>query len=378
MRSSSQIVAFCWQSSSLTGAQRRFLALASYLNERGLPTIILLETKDKISLQELTGRDIPYLVGFEWPLCVRLLGRGRDRLPKLWKMLGLRFLFYRYSKRYLAKLGSKLNIGLWHVSMSSHFAHAVSRPAVFEVTSPDWADRLISRPDTVPKNLLLNAVSRSVHQRLLDAGDDRRVYCAPEMFPNVDPTAYTAPDMSIKEKIIVFAHRLIPRKNAVLFARVVNRFIDAFPDWRVVIRGEGPDEQKIRVILDTHVKAGRAEVGYITDLSQELRRSRIFVSIIEQDNYPSQSVLEAMVHGNALLLSDRGHTREKFYDENGIITEITEHKLYSSLSILASRLVLLDEMGMNSFKLAVRRFSRQKYLEYLKRLYREAGFIADN
>ena len=371
-------IAYCWHSNSLTGAQRRFLALVSLLNARGVPAIVLIEKQNALALERVYGESIPNLVSFEWPWWVRLLGRGRTRNYSLWAGLGFRTLFHVTSKRYLSKIQKELGISLWHVSMSSHFANSVPGPALFEVTSPDWAERIIQNIDTVPEDMLLHAVSESVYRQLVQALPNRKIQMAPVMFPNLDPTAMPYPQMKDKEKLIVFAHRFVSRKNGVLFAKNVHCFLDDNPDWRITFRGEGPDEIEIRRILSKYIEAGRVEVGYLPNLSEELKRSRIFVSIIERDNYPSQSVLEAMVHGNALLLSDRGHSREKFFDSNGRMTELDESSLLSNLKSLTSDMEQLEQMGICSFRLANRKFSREKYLSHLFDIYQQTTAAYEN
>lgn len=374
MRNELSKIAFCWRSSSLTGAQRRFISLARYLNEQGQDAIILLEKRDALALEEITGSEIPHLVSFEWPWWIRILGRGRSRAYGMWKALGIRSVFNLASKSFVTNLQRELGIGLWHVSMSSQLAHSVSGCAVFEVTSPDWADRIVERPEMVPRDLLLHAVSKTVYDRLAKGLSGRQLLCAPDMFPNVDPAAALDPSIEEKEKLIVFAHRFVPRKNAVLFANVAKRFLDCQPEWRILFRGEGPDEAAIRNILCKHISSARVEVGYTSNLGDELRRSRIFVSIIEHDNYPSQSILEAMVRGNALLLSDRGYTKDKFVDGNGIMTSLDEGDVLANLYCMASDIDKLDRMGLLSLDLARERFSRKKYLEHIEVVYRKAGF----
>lgn len=366
-------IAFCWRSSSLTGAQRRFISLARYLNEQGQDAIVLLEKRDVLALEDIMGGAIPYLVSYEWPWWVNLFRRRRRWPYRIWKFLGFESLVYLTTRHYLKNLQRKLGIGLWHVSMNRHLAQCIPGRAVFEVTSPDWADTLVAMPDMVPQDMLLHAVSDSVYDRLANGFPKRRIRRAPVMFPNIDPGTAVPPTIEIKERLIVFAHRFVARKNGILFAEVARRFLQYNPDWRVTFRGEGPDEETIREILNAEIASGHAEVGYIPYLTDELRRSRIFVSLIQHDNYPSQSVLEAMVSGNALLLSDRGYSREKFFFGNGIMTNLDAEAVLADLSCMAADLKELDHMGSLSFKLARERFSRKKYLEHLKNLYLEVG-----
>lgn len=367
-------IAFCWRSSSLTGAQRRFISLVRCLNEQGQDAIVLLEKRDVLALEKIMGGAIPYLVSYEWPWWVRLFRRRRKWPSRIWKVLGFKSLFFLASRHYLKCLQKKLGIGLWHVSMHSHLAKCVSGNAVFEITSPDWADTLVAMPDTVPQDILLHAVSESVYDRLANGLPKHRIRLAPVMFPNIDPETAVPPAIEIKERLVVFAHRLVARKNGVLFAEAARRFLQCNPGWRVTFRGEGPDEETIREILNAEIASGHVEVGFIPYLADELSRSRIFVSLIEHDNYPSQSVLEAMICGNALLLSDRGCSREKFFFGNGVMTDLDVEAVLANLSYMAADLKELDDMGSLSFKLARERFPRKKYLEHLKNLYLEVGF----
>jgi glycosyltransferase involved in cell wall biosynthesis len=281
-------------------------------------------------------------------------------------------------KRKLRKLQESENIGLWHVSMSRDYAHCTSGPTLFEVTSPDWADRLANaNPAMVPPKIPLHAVSAGVAGRLRDGLSDRNVIEAPLLFPNLDPESARKPEMDEKENLIVFAHRLVARKNGRLFARVVRRFLADHPDWRVAIRGKGPEESAVRKTLEREISEGRVALGYTPEIHAEMYRARIFVSIISPDNYPSQSVVEAMLAGNALLLSDMGQSREKFLDGNGMAAPIDEDHLLNCLDKMVSDQEGLNGMGARSLKLAAERFSHKEYLDHLRGVYRECGSDLD-
>lgn len=367
-------VAFVWQSPSMTGAQRRFFGIAAALNARGQPAIVLLDERNARALERSEGGPVPHLVRYRLPWWVDLWRRGRGRVPRLHRALRLDRAYRMAARAFWRGLLRQHRVGLAHVSMSGDLAHCVGSTALFEVTSPDWAERLGAEPGTVPAGMLLHAVSDSVFHRLRAHLPDRRIRCAPMLFPNLDPAAAPPPDRTTRENLVVFAHRLIPRKHGVTFARAAKRFLARRPDWRVSIRGEGPDAPEIARILAGEIAAGRVMTGYVADLPAELRRSRIFVSIIEADNYPSQSVVEAMVCGNALLLSDRGATRAAFFDGNGRMTQPDEDRVLDDLTALAGDPAALDAMGLQSRHLAARRFSQQAYLEHLAELYAEIGF----
>lgn len=364
-------IAFLWNSRSLTGAQRRFFSIARAMSSRGLSVRILLKDSDARALRQLSGEPMPEILSYRFPWWVTNWQRGRKRWPKIWSMVGMEFLYYAAARQFWRKLLAREGIGICHVSMSWTLARMIPGAALFEVTSPDWVDWLESNPEMVPATMPLHAVSESVHERLQQKLPDRTSILAPLLFPNIDPCATPSPAMEKKENLVVFAHRLIPRKNGVMFARVVRRFLEKHPDWRVTIRGKGPDEAEIQAILDKEIAQGKVDVGYVPDLLPELRRARIFVSVIEPDNYPSQSVIEAMVCANALLLSDRGRTREKFFDENGRMTEIDEELMLSDLCDMVKDEKALDQMGRQSRSIVTARFSQDAYLEHLLTVYEQ-------
>lgn len=369
-------IAFIWESRSLTGGQRRFLSIARALNARGKSAIILLNEKDAEALRKISGERLPEIVTYRRPWWVSIWRKPRGPAARLWGILGIENLYFLAARRFWRDLLARNNVGMCHVSMSNSLASLVGGPALFEVTSPDWVDRLASEPDIVPPQMLLHAVSESVHRRIEDRLPNRRVMLAPLPFPNMDPEKSPLPDMAAKDNLIVFAHRLLPRKNGVVFARVVRRFLVDHPDWRVTIRGEGPDEAQIRQILDAEISSGQVKLGFSADLRSELYRARIFVSIIQPDNYPSQSVMEAMVCGAALLLSDQGRTREKFFEGNGLMTEVSEDKILSDLVKLTKDVQSLELMGFRSRQLAEESFSQTAYLTHLEHVYLKLGFPA--
>lgn len=139
--------------------------------------------------------------------------------------------------------------------------------------------------------------------------------------------AYSGPFMLIpkeegftKENVILFAHRFIPPKNPVIFAEAIKEvYIEGYLEgWTVFIRGRGSLESKIEEILQPLIDQGMVKLGYTNSLIEESKISKIFVSIISTGNYPSQSLFESMRYGSLLVLSDRGVTKEKIGEAEGI------------------------------------------------------------
>jgi glycosyltransferase involved in cell wall biosynthesis len=366
-------VAIFWNSPNLSGAEKRLLSISRALREANVNSYIFLHENDAAAVETLTGCKIDNLVTYVFPRRANFLLRGSSRFPRSWKLLRLDKLREKINKivfGYQLNLKLKaLGIDVAHIAMSFNLPSIVSLPAIYDVTSPDWVDTLAKTPSIIPTKMALQPVSGSVEIKLRKALPHHTILPAASLFPNKDPSDFPEINIVDKERLIVFAHRLIPRKNGLLFARVARRFLDTFTGWKIAFYGIGPERQPIQEILDSHINNGHAIVDYTTDLASILVQSMVFVSIISPDNYPSQSVAEAMASANALLLADHGQTREMFFDHNGEIVDLDEGVLFDALVRMTSDIERLRQMGMRSRQLAASRFSQKKYIESLIQVY---------
>ena len=247
-------------------------------------------------------------------------------------------------------------------------------PVLLEVTSPDHADHLVAAvsEQELARACVLHAVSPSVETRLAaglrDAGRSAladRIRVAP--LPFFRPPAL--PDVSGRERLIVYASRLIPRKNPEMFARVANRFLAARPGWRIALLGSGPLLDRVESELAEAVTKGRAVVGHEEDVRSVLERSRVFVSLIEPDNYPSQSVLEAMAAGNAIVANDSGGTSMLVGPDNGARIPLDEDALFGELVRLADSPEQTAAYGLGSQARIAGPLGWRSYLDHLYALH---------
>lgn len=246
----------------------------------------------------------------------------------------------------------------------------------FEITSPDIADSL---QKTKSKWLMWQisrymSVSPSVTRRLLEGGSgiywkrkeaNGLLWTAPIPFFTPSPEIQGEIKMEEKENTIVYASRFIERKNVHIFAEGVCRFLKMHPDWNCRILGKGPCEEKIKCIIREHGQDAKVQVGHVPTLVSVLLKSKIFVSIIQPDNYPSQSVLEAMSCGNALLLSNTGDSH-RFLDtesNNGVLVDISADSVCVALAQLAGDLDRLREMGESASVFSRKSFSPNVFIE---------------
>lgn len=128
-----------------------------------------------------------------------------------------------------------------------------------------------------------------------------------------------------KQRVIVFAGRLIDVKRPLLFvdaiAELVRRAPHLLEGWQVRMYGGGAMERKVREALMRRGLDGVIELSRHPDLAPVFARSRLFVSTHAGENFSSLALLEAMACGNAVVAQDAGQTREVIeHHGNGVLT----------------------------------------------------------
>lgn len=252
-----------------------------------------------------------------------------------------------------------------------HLFRRLGWPVVFEVTSPDIADRLDARLAQEVDALL--CVSPSVATRT------RAKLEALTLTRDPPPVAtMTRPFVDLgarepkpKEKLIVAASRFLRRKNVHLIAAALVEALPRLPGWRAALLGFGPEEEAIRQQLGP-LLGERVFVGQVPGIGDYVERSKIFVSLIEPDNFPSQSIMEAMAAENALLLSDTGSSHRFLAGDppgNGRLVPLEAGAVAEALVVLAADEAALADAGRISTSIVEGDWHTERYVgEYLERL----------
>lgn len=248
----------------------------------------------------------------------------------------------------------------------------LGKDTVFEVTSIDEAKHILRKyPNFLLKRVrCFNCVSKTVANDfggfIKEAGQESLLKkINNDAFPFFLPKDDQSLTIDKKEKTIVFASRFIDRKNPILFAKACKKILDEFPDWKVYVCGKGPLEEEIKEILKIHISNGLVSVLYSTNIENILKLSSIYVSLIEPDNYPSQSILEAMYYSNALLLSRTGTSCRFMSDgeaKNGLMCELDVNNVYEKLKYLCQNFEETKEMGNTSKQFLEDNFSADSYI----------------
>ncbi|RDC61397.1 hypothetical protein HME9302_02619 [Alteripontixanthobacter maritimus] len=358
-------IAILISTDKLSGAQNRAIKIYRSLRQRDYPAELWIQPSLRPELARFYPELMSDAVDYQWGGLMDRALRATQRSPRLWRFLNQSGLMAWRGNPTMERQLKARSIELVHLFLDMRIAYIRNTPTLFELTSPDIVDKLGRwAPARMVSHDAYHAVSPSVARKFTKLAPTLPLFRAagPFFLPRQNG------DRSMpKEKTIVFAHRFMARKNAVLFAKVAARFLQTRPDWKVKILGFGDQEEEIRKILAP--VAGQAKVGLDPDLPHTLAQSSIFVSLIQPDNYPSQSVMEAMEAGNALLISDTGDSREMFLDGNGMLTSLDEQDVLDRLIQLSDNQEQLAAMGQRSRELAATRFNADHYLDELTSLY---------
>jgi glycosyltransferase involved in cell wall biosynthesis len=348
------------------GSERRAVKVASYVDSlRIFKEVILLVTpeleaeyrKDQ-ELNKLLSKSLIKVRSTDVNLGLQLLSTSTrlamiKRLHRFYPVFMKVPTIYRFLLRRLSriKILKKLirNGDIVHCFVGDaarngclFLAEGVSNRIICEITSNRLLDRVCRQIETIlggfePKaRLYLKCVSETVYENFSNL-------CPAEFFeqrgvhlsPWAGPFVYMPADNNTfeKENVIIYASRFLEPKNPLLFCRTVKKLLDngELAGWKVKIRGRGHLESQMKDILNSHIAKGVVNIKFSYDLGEELARSKVFVSLVVTGNYPSQSLFEAMRHGNILVLSRTGNTENHFAHPDVHLVELNEENLSNGL-----------------------------------------------
>ncbi len=178
---------------------------------------------------------------------------------------------------------------------------------------------------------------------------------------------------AVKEPWVVFAGRLIEDKNPLLFVEAAAMVRRRVPEARFFLFGDGPLASEVEAAVKRLGLQGVMTWGFCADPAPVLAKGAVFVSLQRQDNYPSQSLLEAMASGLASVATDVGLTWR-------LVDETTGVRVKPEAAAVAEAVVALlrdsdrqRRMGEAARRRVSEEHSEEQYRAYLERLHAHAG-----
>ena len=119
---------------------------------------------------------------------------------------------------------------------------------------------------------------------------------------------------------IISVGRLYPQKNQEMMIRAFATVADEFPDWQLVIYGEGPMRSSLELIVDSLQLRGRVLLpGRTEHVIEELRKSKIFCMSSDYEGM-SNAMMEAICVGLPIVTTNVSGVQELVEDDvNGFV-----------------------------------------------------------
>ena len=157
-----------------------------------------------------------------------------------------------------------------------------------------------------------------------------------------------------REKTIVAVGRVDENKNHELLIRAFAQIAEEFPEYQLIIYGEGELREKLRLLSGELQLSERILLpGSIANVADAIYRSRIFVLSSNTEGVPN-TLIEAMLMGLTVVSTDCpcGGPADLIRDGyNGCIVPVKRvDKMTEKLRFLLNNLHIADEMGENAAK----------------------------
>jgi len=384
--------------SYIGGAQRRYLALFNYLQENNKNDYFLLLNdtlfeecfKDQVLTNRINVLCIPVKYGRKIPPKKKSSSLNGNtnyitdlkQRSRLYNFLGLLLSFLKQFKGWISysihllKIIKRFNIGViygvftggmwsWQLAqlMNIKFIYSYNDSTAGMIDS-HILKFLSSEYYTLKFADKVDFLSEGILKKLRGKGinfNENKALFTPNSFilyKNFEPE-YP------KSNWIVFSARLTKIKNPQLLLEAVSILKDrSFTEFSLYFLGEGillPDLVKQK---DGFKLENVFFEGGVSDTAKYLKQSKIFISIQKDNNYPSQSLLEAMSCENTIIASDVGETRKLVTKDEGILVPLLAEKIADAIQFLLANPEECERLGKNGRKKVLEEHNIEKYSEY--------------
>jgi len=172
---------------------------------------------------------------------------------------------------------------------------------------------------------------------------------------------------------VAFAGRLEKDKNPVLFLEAAIILSEKYPEIIFHIMGEGRLSLEIKNKVHSSGLVNIKFHGFHPQPTEILSDTSVFVSIQTTNNYPSQSVLEAMGCGNAIIATDVGDTRMFINENNGILINHEISQLVNAIETCFLNKNLRERLGNYAYSYVRENHTIEKMAKYYVNLFDKAS-----
>jgi glycosyltransferase involved in cell wall biosynthesis len=194
---------------------------------------------------------------------------------------------------------------------------------------------------------------------------------------NIAPCSFidysTTPDLKYMDKknIIVFCSRMVQGKGIDLLLQAALLLQDkSVPEYEIVIMGDGPLSSYVSKKMAAFNLSQVLFQGFVTQPTKVMAGAKVFCSLQDNSNYPSQSLIEAMACECSIIATDVGDTRMLIDKEVGIlIPPNSPDKLADAIAELLYDPLKCQALGRAARQRALKTMRVEKYMEFLEAIY---------
>lgn len=172
---------------------------------------------------------------------------------------------------------------------------------------------------------------------------------------------------------VAFVGRLEKDKNPVLFLEAAIILSKKYPEIIFHIMGEGRLSLEIKNKVHSSGLVNIKFHGFHPQPTDILSNTSVFVSIQTTNNYPSQSVLEAMGCGNAIIATDVGDTRMFINKNNGFLINLEISQLVNAIETCFLNKDLRERVGNYAYSYVRENHTIEKMAKYYVNLFDKAS-----
>ncbi len=157
-----------------------------------------------------------------------------------------------------------------------------------------------------------------------------------------------------RDRTIIAVGRVDENKNHEMLIRAFAPLSEQFPDYTLIIYGEGEKREELKELVKRSGLCGRVQLpGNIDDVADAIYRARVFVLSSDTEGMPN-TLIEAMAMGLTVVSTDcpcGGPGELIRHMTNGLLTPVGDvNKMRENLQFLLENPQTADELGIHAKK----------------------------
>ena len=354
--------------SRIGGTERNIISLAANLNKERFENIVVALLSGGSLIDELTKLNVKaYCVGMKSKFDIMAIRRLSDIIKESRADILHTYLFHA---NILGRIVGRIN--RVPVIISSERCLDLERRGFNNLLNNltlRWCSKIVVVSDSVGKMLM--ARDKVPCSRIV------RIYSGIEFSNynlNIDKDRKRK-ELGLKsdDTIIGTIGRLRPEKGHEYLIKTMAEVLRKFPEARLLIVGDGPEENKLKCLIDKMgIKDNVVFTGYRNDVPEILAILDLFILPSIEEGLPL-AVLEAMASGRGIVATRIGGTEELI--EDGVTGVLVPPKdvnaLVKAIYGLLKERDKINRLGMMAKEVVKKNFSSNNMLTNYERLYEE-------